>query len=147
MLAVNKPAEVTVPVPVDEMFPEVVTASPAVFGESVVPVLFQKPMIPVEGGVDVKFLDPSVYKPDDAVSPDRFNPVKIGEAPVLIFWVVFTAPLETEKLVELKEATPFVVVVASIPATVSVPPSDTGEPETEIPVPAVGVTVIEELAN
>lgn len=38
-------------------------------------------------------------------------------------------------------------MVASIPATVSVPPSETGEPETEIPVPAVGVTVIEELAS
>ena len=51
------------------------------------------------------------------------------------------------KLVELNEATPFVVVVASTPAIVSVPPNDTGEPETDIPVPAVGVTVIDELAS
>ena len=39
--AVNVPAEVTVPVPVDEIFPEVVMLSPAVAGERVVPVLDQ----------------------------------------------------------------------------------------------------------
>ena len=41
LLAVRSPAEVTVPVPEVEIFPEVVTASPAVLGESVVPVLLQ----------------------------------------------------------------------------------------------------------
>ena len=39
--AVNSPAEVMVPVPDVEIFPEVVMASPAVAGESVVPVLLK----------------------------------------------------------------------------------------------------------
>ena len=39
--AVKVPAEVIVPVPVAEIFPLVVTASPAVAGESVVPALVQ----------------------------------------------------------------------------------------------------------
>lgn len=83
--AVSSPADVTVPVPLVETLPDVVTASPAVAGDSVMPALFQKPRVPVVGGVEVKLLDPSVYSPDDAVSPDRFNPVNVGEAPVLIF--------------------------------------------------------------
>lgn len=58
--AVKVPAEVIVPVPEVEMVPEVVTASPAVAGESVVPVLFQKPKVPVVGAVVVKTLEPSV---------------------------------------------------------------------------------------
>lgn len=60
---------------------------------------------------------------------------------------MFTAPLATLKFVELKEATPFTIVLASIPASVRVPPKATGEPDTEIPVPAVGVTVTVELAR
>ena len=39
--AVNNPAEVTVPVPVLEILPVVVTASPAVAGDKVVPTLCQ----------------------------------------------------------------------------------------------------------
>ncbi len=41
MEAVNNPAEVIVPVPVEEILPEVVIASPEVLGDKVVPVLFQ----------------------------------------------------------------------------------------------------------
>lgn len=58
--AVNVPALVTVPVPEVEMFPDVVTASPAVAGDSEVPVLFQKPRTPEVGAVVVKTLVPSV---------------------------------------------------------------------------------------
>lgn len=58
--AVCPPARVNVPVPVVEIFPEVVMASPAVAGERVVPVLFQKPKFPLVGAVVVKTLDPSV---------------------------------------------------------------------------------------
>jgi hypothetical protein len=58
--AVRSPAEVIVPVPDVEIFPEVVTASPAVAGDNVVPVLFQKPRFPVEGAVVVRTLEPSV---------------------------------------------------------------------------------------
>ena len=60
LLAVNNPAEVMVPVPEVEMLPEVVTASPEVTGDKVVPVLFQKPKFPEVGAVVVKTLDPSV---------------------------------------------------------------------------------------
>lgn len=58
--AVSSPADVIVPVPVVEILPVVVTASPAVAGESVVPVLFQKPKIPEVGAVEVSCLLPSV---------------------------------------------------------------------------------------
>ena len=61
--------------------------------------------------------------------------------------LIVTSPEVTAKLVELKEATPLIVSVASIPATVKVPPKDTGEPETEIPVPAVAETVMEEFSS
>jgi len=60
---------------------------------------------------------------------------------------VFTAPPETLKFVALNEATPFIAVVASTPAIVNIPPKDTGDPDTEIPVPAVGVTVIDAFVN
>jgi hypothetical protein len=42
------------------MFPEVVTASPAVVGDSVVPVLLQYPIAPEVGAVVVKTLEPLV---------------------------------------------------------------------------------------
>jgi hypothetical protein len=57
---VNNPAEVIVPVPVDEISPLVVTSSPAVVGESTVPARFQKPMVPMAGGVEVNALAASV---------------------------------------------------------------------------------------
>ncbi len=89
----------------------------------------------------VKTTAPAVLRPDNV------RPVKVGEAEVAMFWMVLTAPEETEKLVELNEATPLTAVVASMPATVRVPPSDTGDPDTETPVPAVAETVILELAR
>ena len=54
-------------------------------------------------------------------------PVKVavlnwGEAEVLIFWIVLTAPLLTEKLVALKLAIPLVPVVASFIVTVEPAP-------------------------
>lgn len=58
--AVNVPAEVIVPVPVVEILPEVVTLSPLVVGERVVPVLDQYPMAPEVGAVEVRFLEASV---------------------------------------------------------------------------------------
>ena len=57
---VNKPAEVTVPVPVVEISPVVETASPAVTGDRVVPDLSQYPIVPEDGGVEVYFLLTSV---------------------------------------------------------------------------------------
>ena len=57
---VSNPAELTAPVPVAEIFPVVVTASPAVVGDSVVPDLCQYPSIPVVGGVDVRRFAPLV---------------------------------------------------------------------------------------
>jgi hypothetical protein len=56
----NAPAEVIVPDPVVEILPEVVTLSPAVAGERVVPVLDQYPIVPEVGAVEVKFFEPSV---------------------------------------------------------------------------------------
>ena len=58
--AVCPPANVNIPVPVVEIFPDVVMASPAVTGERVVPVRFQKPKFPEVGAVVVRALDPSV---------------------------------------------------------------------------------------
>lgn len=58
--AVKRPADVIVPVPVVEIFPDVVTASPALLGDNVVPVLFQYPSTPDVGGVDVSCLPASV---------------------------------------------------------------------------------------
>jgi len=60
---VNNPAEVIVPLPLVEIFPLVVTASPLFVGESVVPILFQYPIIPVlVGSSQVKFPLPSFFK-------------------------------------------------------------------------------------
>jgi len=73
--------------------------------------------------------------------------LKEGEEVVAISWMVLTAPETTEKLAELKEATPLTEVVASMPATVNVPPKETGEPETDNPVPEVAETLIEELTR
>ncbi len=58
--AIRAPAEVIVPVPVVEIFPDVVIASPAVAGERVVPVRFQNPKLPDVGAVEVSCLLPSV---------------------------------------------------------------------------------------
>lgn len=58
--AVNSPADVIVPVPVAEILPDVVIASPELLGESVVPVLFQKPNTPDVGAVEVRPLVPFV---------------------------------------------------------------------------------------
>ncbi len=82
-----------------------------------------------------------------ALLPDRVNPVNAGLDEVAISWIVLTAPDETVKFVELKLATPLTAVVASIPAKVKVPPKDTGEHETDNPVPAVVETVMEEFSN
>ena len=60
VVPVNNPADVTVPVPVVEMLPVVVTSSPAVVGESTVPKRLQYPRIPVVGGVEVNPLVPLV---------------------------------------------------------------------------------------
>ena len=79
-VAVDKPFEVIVPPPVVEIFPDVVTASPALLGDNVVPVLLQYPSTPDVGGVDVSALEPLVYTPDEAVSPESVNPVNVGEA-------------------------------------------------------------------
>jgi hypothetical protein len=76
---VNNPAEVIVPVPLVEMFPLVVTASPAVVGERIIPERFQYPRIPVVGGVDVNALVPFVYTPELGVKPLTVNPTKVGE--------------------------------------------------------------------
>ena len=79
--------------------------------------------------------------------PVKDKLLKVGEEVVAISWMVLTAPELTVKLVELKEATPLVVVEASMPATVNVPPKDTGDPETEMPVPAVAETLIDEFSS
>lgn len=42
-----------------------------------------------------------------------FTPAKVGVAPLLMFWIVFTAPPATLKLVPLKLAIPLLVVLAS----------------------------------
>ena len=44
---------------------------------------------------------------------ERVRPEKVGDAPLLIFWTVLTAPDETEKLVELNEAIPLATADAS----------------------------------
>jgi len=92
-------------------------------------------------------LDPVAEVPTPTFPEVVFKPTKVGVAEVAISWMVLTAPEETEKLVELKEATPLTVVEASIPATVSVPPSETGDPDTEMPVPAVAETMMEEFSS
>jgi len=60
LLAVRSPADVTVPEPDVEIFPDVVIASPEVPGDKVVPALFQKANVPVVGAVEVRFLEASV---------------------------------------------------------------------------------------
>ena len=75
--AVCPPANITIPVPVVEIFPDVVTASPAVTGDSVVPVLFQKPKFPEVGAVVVKTLDPSVYTPELMARPVSVTEVNL----------------------------------------------------------------------
>ena len=79
---VSNPAEVMVPVPVADIFPLVVTLSPNVVGDRVMPVLLQYPRIPVVGGIEVSVLLPLVYTPALGVSPLTVNPVKVGLAPV-----------------------------------------------------------------
>src|SRR5512142_849941 len=74
---VSNPAEVIVPVPVVEILPLVVTASPDVVGDSIVPVRFQYPRSPVAGGVVVSPLAASVYTPRLAVRPLSVMPVKV----------------------------------------------------------------------
>jgi len=61
--AVKSPANVPVPLPVAEILPLVVIASPLLLGDNVVPVLLQYPSVPLVGGVEVRLLDPSVYTP------------------------------------------------------------------------------------
>ena len=51
----RSPAELIVPVPVVEIFPEVVIASPEFAGERVLPVLDQYPKVPDDGGVVVSW--------------------------------------------------------------------------------------------
>src|SRR3989344_1982777 len=92
-------------------------------------------------------LAPVLEVPIPKLPEVRLNPTKVGVEVVAISWIVLTAPELTEKLVELNDATPLTEVEASIPATVSVPPSETGEPETVIPVPAVAETVIAEFSS
>jgi hypothetical protein len=82
---VNNPAEVIVPVPLVEILPLVVTASPAVVGERIIPERFQYPRIPVVGGVDVNALVPFVYTPEFAVNPLTVNPTKVGDDVVFMF--------------------------------------------------------------
>ena len=79
--------------------------------------------------------------------PVKDKLLKVGDEAAAISWIVLTAPEETEKLVELNEATPLTVVEASIPAKVKVPPKDKGDPETEIPVPEVALMVTEEFSS
>src|SRR3989338_8365659 len=80
--------------------------------------------------------------PPTPTLPVKVKLEKVGEEVVVISWMVLTAPDETVKLVELKEATPLTEVEASIPAMVKVPPKETGEPETDSPVPEVADTLI-----
>ena len=58
--AVRVEAEVMVPDPLVEIFPEVVIASPELDGDKLLPVLFQNPSVPEDGGVEVKFFEASV---------------------------------------------------------------------------------------
>ena len=53
--------------------------------------------------------------------PDNVRPVNVGEAAVLIFCIVLTAPLATLKLVELNEAIPLATVDALSIVTVDPP--------------------------
>src|SRR3989338_443591 len=91
--------------------------------------------------------DPVAEVPIPKLPELKLSPTKVGEEVVAISWIVLTAPLLTEKLVELKLASPLTEVEASIPETVSVPPKETGEPETDSPVPAVAETVMEEFSS
>jgi hypothetical protein len=47
------------------------------------------------------------------IAPVVVKPPNVGVAAVLMFWIVFIAPLVAVKFVLLKDAIPFVVVVAS----------------------------------
>jgi len=79
--------------------------------------------------------------PEVAV-PFKVAPAKVGVAVELMFWMVFTAPLLTEKLVELNEATPTVLVVAFATEISPVAEIETGAvPDTAI-VPEASGTVI-----
>lgn len=118
--------KVNVPVPVVRVFPL-----------KVVPAIFPTTCSLADGAVVPMPTLPVVV----------FNPVKVGVEEVDISWMVLTAPELTEKLVELKEATPLTEVEASIPERVTVPPKETGDPETEIPVPEVADTLMDELAR
>jgi len=91
--------------------------------------------------------DPPTPRFPDKVKLVKEGETKVGEEEVEISWMVLTAPELTVKLVELKDATPLTEVEASIPAMVKVPPNDTGEPDTDSPVPAVPVTVIDEFSS
>jgi hypothetical protein len=82
---VSNPADVIAPVPVVDMFPLVVTASPDVVGDRVVPVRSQYPIVPDVGGAEVKPLVPFVYTPALGVNPLTVSPAKVGDAPVCIF--------------------------------------------------------------
>ena len=44
---------------------------------------------------------------------DRVNPPKVGVEEVAMFWIVLTMPVEAEKLVALKAATPLVAPSAA----------------------------------
>jgi hypothetical protein len=112
---VSRPADVIVPVPLVEIFPEVVIASPELLGDSVVPVRFKYPSTPEVGAVDVRFLDASVYTPVEAVNPESVSevndPVPGVVAPILVelipVAVVLKLPLVNVKLlapVEIEEA-------------------------------------------
>jgi hypothetical protein len=99
VVPVSNPAEVIVPVPEVEMLPLVVTASPAVVGDSTVPVLFQYPRLPVSGAVEVNVLVPLVYTPELGVKPLTVSPANVGEDVVLILCgvesVILPFPLAT----------------------------------------------------
>jgi hypothetical protein len=72
-----------------ERVPVVYMLSPLLEGERVVPVLDQYPKTPEVGGVEVRFLEASVYTAAEAVSPERLMvpeeaiPVAVTEPPEL----------------------------------------------------------------
>ena len=83
----------------------------------------------------VRAEEPLVKTALSAVKPETVNPVKVGEAPELMFWMVLTTPEAAVKLVALKAATPLVAPSAAALAAVMVYVSP--DREVEIPWPAV----------
>jgi hypothetical protein len=118
------PARVSIPVPVVEIFPEVVTASPDVLGERVVPVLFQNPKLPDVGAVVVRILVPSVYTAELMAKPVSVIlvnlPVDAVVAPIAVELIPVAVVLKFEE-VKVRALAPVEIEEAERPERDSVP--------------------------